>query len=125
VRTYATATKDAPKSKTTTKSTKPKKKAVAKKAVKKKTVVKKLKPKPRARPKRILTEEEKKKVVVKDLKAKALTQPKQLPQTAWTVLASEVSKANPTNPRIASGMVAAAAKYKSLSPAELEVTDPP
>lgn len=95
-----------------------------KKAVKK--VVKKLKPKLRGRPakKKILTEEEAKKVAVKDLKAKALILPKKLPHTAWTVLASEMSKANPTNPRVASGMVEASAKYKSLSPAELEVIDP-
>jgi len=127
-RTYATATKVAPKSKTTTKTAKPKKKPVAKKAVKKavKKVVKKLKPKLKARPpkKKILTEEEAKKAVVKDLKAKALILPKRLPRTAWTVLATEFSKANPTNPRVASAMVEASAKYKSLSPAELEVIDP-
>jgi len=133
-RTYTTATKVAPKSKTTTKTAKPKKKPVAKKAVKKavkkvakkKKVVKKLKPKLKARPpkKKILTEEEAKKAVVKDLKAKALILPKRLPRTAWTVLATEFSKANPTNPRVASAMVEASAKYKSLSPAELEVIDP-
>jgi len=97
------------------------KKAV-KKVAKKKKVVKKLKAKLRGRPakKKILTEEEAKKVAVKDLKAKALILPKKLPHTAWTVLASEMSKANPTNPRVASGMVEASAKYKSLSPAELE-----
>jgi hypothetical protein len=129
-RTYATATKVAPKSKTTTKTATPKKKPVAKKAVKKvakkKKVVKKLKPKLKGRTpkKKILTEEEAKKVVVKDLKVKALTLPKKLPQTAWTVLASEMSKAKPTDPRVVSGMVEASAKYKSLSPAELEVIDP-
>jgi hypothetical protein len=132
-RTYATATKVAPKSKTTTKTAKPKKpvakkavKKTVKKAAKKKKVVKKLKPKIKGRSpkKKILTEEEAKKVVVKDLKAKALILPKRLPRTAWTVLASEFSKANPTNPRVGTAMVEASAKYKSLSPAELEVIDP-
>lgn len=131
-RSYATATKVAPKpKKTTTKTVKPKK-AVAKKAVKKplkkvakkKKAVKKLKAKPRGRPKKVLTEEEAKKAVLKDLKAKALSLPKKLPQTAWVVFAAEESKANRTDPRGGSALVEAAAKYKSFSPTELEVIDP-
>ncbi|KAN0117406.1 hypothetical protein V8E51_003383 [Hyaloscypha variabilis] len=126
-RCYATATKAASKPKATTaKTAKP---AVAKKAVKKpvkklakKKVVKKLKAKPKGRPKKILTPEEAKKAaarqVVKEQKAKALSPPKNLPQTAWTVLASEWAKAHPEGKP--SPLIGASAKYKSLSPAELE-----
>ncbi|KAE9376948.1 hypothetical protein N431DRAFT_401543 [Stipitochalara longipes BDJ] len=128
-RCYATATKAASKPRAaTTKTAKPKKKAVARKAVKKpikkvakKKVVKKLKPKPKGRPRKILSAEEAKKDAVKAQKAKALSLPKNLPQTAWTVLASEWAKAHPSQPATGtSPLTAAAAKYKSLSPAELE-----
>jgi hypothetical protein len=129
-RCYATATKAASKPKATTAKTAKPKKAVAKKAVKKpvkklakKKVVKKLKAKPKGRPKKILTPEEAKKAaarqVVKEQKAKALSPPKNLPQTAWTVLASEWAKAHPEGKP--SPLIGASAKYKSLSPAELEV----
>jgi hypothetical protein len=131
-RTYATATKGAPKPKTTTTQKVKPKKAVAKKPVKKpvkkiatkKKIVKKLKPKGpvgRPRKKKVLTEDEKKKAAIKALKAKALSLPKKLPQTAWTVLSSEYSKAHSGVSMGAGGMVEAAGKYKNLSPAELEV----
>jgi hypothetical protein len=131
-RSYATATKTASKSKSaTTKTAKPKKKPSAKKVVKKpvkkvakkKKVVKKLKAKPRGRPRKIPTEEEKKKAALKVLKATALSPPKQKPQTAWTVLAAESAKANPSA-QLGSEMKAASTKYKSLTPAELEVLGP-
>ena len=130
-RDYATATRTAAKPRTTTTKTAKPKKAAAKKAVKKpvkkiakkKKVVKKLKAKPKGRPKKILTPEEAQKATVKELKVKALSPPKPLSQTAWTVLASEWAKANPSAKP--SPFLGASAKYKSLSPAELEVRDFP
>ena len=133
-RAYATATKAATKPKTTTtklaKSKKPVAKKAAKKpvkktATKKKKAVKKLKSKPVGRPRKILTEEDKKKAVVKALKAQALVIPKKLPWTAWMVFNAEDSRANPVSianagPR----MTDASNRYKSMSPAELEVIDP-
>lgn len=134
-RAYATATKAAPKSKkTTTKSAKPKNpvaKKAAKKPVKKtatkkkKKAVKKLKSKSVGRPRKILTEEDKKKAVVKALKAQALAIPKKLPFTAWMVFNAEDARANPVS--VANGgprSADAANRYKSMSPAELEVIDP-
>jgi hypothetical protein len=126
-RSYATATKAAPKPKTTKpKTTKPKK-AVAKKVVKKpakkvarKKAVKKPKPKPRKPAKKILTEEQARKVAVKDLKAKALSPPKQKPISAWTVLAAEYAKEHASS-MPSTGWKDASAKYKGLGPAELEV----
>jgi hypothetical protein len=134
-RTYVTATKAAPKSKTTTtkpaKSKKPVAKKAAKKPVKKvakkKTkAVKKLKPKPAGRPRtKILTEEERKKAVVKALKAQALAIPKKLPWTAWMVFNTENARANPVSIANAGPkMTDASNRYKSMSPAELEVINP-
>ena len=132
---YATATKAAPKSKTTaTKSAKSKKpvakkaakKPVKKTATKKRKTVKKLKSKPVGRPrKKIPTEEDKKKAVVKALKAQALAIPKKQPWTAWMVFNAEDSRANPVSVANAGPrMTDAANRYKSMSPAELEVIDP-
>ncbi len=56
---------------------------------------------------------------IKKLKEEALTTPKKLPATAYQVVCSEVAKANH-----AIGGKAAADKYKSLSPEELEVANP-
>jgi hypothetical protein len=134
-RAYATATKAAPKSKTTTTKSAKAKKPVAKKAAKKpvkkiatkkRKAVKKLKSRPVGRPrKKIPTEEDRKKAVVKALKAQALVIPKKLPWTAWMVFNAEDSRANPVSianagPR----MTDASNRYKSMSPAELEVIDP-
>lgn len=98
-----------------------KKKAVVKKKVapKKKKVV--LKKKPVVKKKVPVTEEQKAKAELKVLKAKALLEeePKGLPTTAWVVMASEALKAGETTLR--SGMPALSAKYKELSPSELEV----
>jgi hypothetical protein len=139
---YATATKAAPKSKTTTtkskttttksaKSKKPVAKKAAKKpvkktATKKRKTVKKLKSKPVGRPRtKIPTEEDKKKAVVKALKAQALAIPKKQPWTAWMVFNAEDSRANPVSVANAGPRMADAAnRYKSMSPAELEVIDP-
>ena len=139
---YATATKAAPKSKTTTtkskttttksaKSKKPVAKKAAKKpvkktATKKRKTVKKLKSKPVGRPRtKIPTEEDKKKAVVKVLKAQALAIPKKQPWTAWMVFNAEDSRANPVSVANAGPRMADAAnRYKSMSPAELEVIDP-
>lgn len=130
-RSYATATKAAPKPKTTkpttTKSKTAKPKAAANKVAKKpakkvarKKAVKKAKPKTRKPVKKILTEEQAKKVAVKDLKAKALSPPKQKPSTAWSVLVSEYVKEHAAAGS-GSGMKEASSKYKILSPTELEV----
>lgn len=110
--------------KSTTKKTAVKKKTTGRKkttATKKK---KKAAPKPK---KKVLTAEEKKKAVaakaekvekakVKAFKAAVLIPPKALPQTAFTVVLSELGKA-------AHGIqgAEASAKFKSLSPSELEV----
>ncbi|KAI9800095.1 MAG: hypothetical protein M1825_004277 [Sarcosagium campestre] len=86
---------------------------------KKKRVAVKAKPKPK---KKVLTEKQKalaatvkQRSELKALKDTALTAPKRLPSTAFTVLVAELS-------RSASGLqgAAASARYKSLSPDELE-----
>jgi len=121
-RSFATATKAAPKTKTTKATTTKPKKTATKKAVKKPTKKKATpKPKPKVRKpvKKVLTEEQKQKVVLKELKAKALSPPKKKPQNAWTVLASQYAKENGPN-MSSGGMKEAAAKYKSLSPEQLE-----
>jgi hypothetical protein len=127
-RLYTTATKVAPKSQTTKSKTARPKKAVAKKALKKpakkaakkKTVKKPAKKVAKKKPVKALTEEQVKKVAVKELKAKALSLPKQKPYTAWAVLLSEHSKEHASSMR-STGLKDAAARLKSLSPAELEV----
>lgn len=132
-RSYATAAKVVSKPRTTKSTTAKPKKAVAKKAAKKpvkkpvkkvakKKAVKKPVKKP-AKKKKILTEEQTEKLTLKELKAKALSFPKKKPQTAWSVLASEYTKEHAST-AFATGFKDAAVKYKSLSPAELEVIDP-
>lgn len=127
-RSYATATKASSKPKsTTTKTAKLKKKPAVKKAVKKplKKIAKKKKVlkkpvKKVVKKKKILSEEDAKKATVKALKAKALSIPKQKPAAAWTVFVAEYAAANPNVPLTAYA-TEAAAKYKSLTPPELEV----
>lgn len=129
-RCYATATKTVtkpkPKAKTATKTAKPKaaKKVVKKKkpAPKKKKVA--LKKKPAVKPKKKpvpLTEEQKLRAEIRELKVKALLaeEPKALPLTAWNVLLTEESKLGGLSASVR--MPAIAAKYKALSPEELEV----
>ena len=133
-RSYVTATKAAPKKSATKKpvakkpaarksAAKPKtKKAAPKKAVKKK-VVKKAKPK--VLKKKVLTEEEKVRLEVRKLKEAALSPPKDKPASAWTVLLSEThasSEGKGGKNEIGDVATASAAKYKSLAPAELEVS---
>jgi len=140
-RLYATATKAAPTTKAKIPATKakPKAKKVApkKKAVKKpvKKVVKK-KAKPKAKPvkkvKKPLTEVQKSKlaatkarVYLKELKEQALSPPSKPATTAWQVLLSEVTKQpQPAGQKydLASVAKEASAKFKSLTPAELEVS---
>jgi hypothetical protein len=89
-----------------------------KKALVKKPVVKKKKEKVP------LTEEEKLKVKLKALKIQALLgkEPKQLPATAWTLIFSEEMKLG--GKASAEKISEIAAKYKNLSPSELEVRLP-
>lgn len=95
-----------------------------KKPVKKKVAVKKVVKKP---VKKVLSDRQKAIAIarknldeVKALKATALTIPKKGPTTAWMVLNAEYSRAN--SGTATSNVTAAAAKYKSLSPSELEVS---
>jgi hypothetical protein len=124
-RSYVTATKTTPKKSTAKKpAAKPKtKKAAPKKAAKK--VVKKAKPKAK-KPlkKKVVTEEAKAKLELKSLKEKALSPPKGKPYTAWSVLLAENhgSSSIAGQGSIAQLSTASAVKYKSLTPAELEVS---
>jgi hypothetical protein len=125
-RTYATTTK----TKTTPASEakaakKPAKKAV-KKTITKKKVVKKVKAKPKAKVKKAkkeLTPEQKEKAKEKAekklLKEKALEIPKPKPATAWTVFLAEFLKGSTLSPQ--SKMTEGSAKFKALSPEQLEV----
>lgn len=95
---------------------KAKAKAVKKKPVKK--AVKKVAAKPKRKPKR-LTPEAKEKAHIKELKAAALfTAPKRKPQTVWLLVVAQEASKGTSAPVSAKG---ASAKYKSLSPAEIEV----
>ncbi|OCK86376.1 hypothetical protein K432DRAFT_399340 [Lepidopterella palustris CBS 459.81] len=140
-RSYVTATKEAPKTrvkKTTTTTTT--KKAAPKNTVtnlkttvaKKKTAPKKKKkPKAKAAPrkKRALTEKGKERKAKEDLrdsikeyKKKALVEPKPRPTTAWMIFSAEnLCSATPGSPRNTTEVLKAAAeKYKSFTPAEME-----
>ena len=141
IRSFATATKTsttARGTKTKSKSTTAKKSASG--ASKKVTAKSKAKPKrklakkPKKSVKKVLTEEQKArraevkaKEEVKALKAAALlSEPKQLPATAWSVLVSEYVKEQKSEmgqnfSGVTKSVVGAAAKYKSLGPAEREV----
>jgi hypothetical protein len=133
-RSYVTATKAAPKKSAAKKpvakkpaarksAAKPKaKKAAPKKAAKKK-VVKKAKPK--VLKKKVLTEEEKARLELRKLKEAALSPPKDKPSSAWTVLLAEThasSEVKGGKNELGDIATASAAKYKSLAPAELEVS---
>lgn len=103
---------------------KPKVKAKSKSKTKTKPKPKpkpKAKPKPRAR--KVLTAEEKaskkSKAVVAKLKESVLVAPKKLPDTAWLVINSEFIKGKGVT--VSSVSKEASAKYRSLSPEELEV----
>jgi hypothetical protein len=129
-RSYATTAKVVSKPRTTKPTANPLK-AVAKKAAKKpvkkpvkKVAKKKAVKKPVKKPakKKILTEEQAEKLALKKLKAKALSFPKNKPHTAWGVLLSEYTKEHAST-AYNTGFKDSAAKYKSLSPAELEVID--
>ncbi|RDL41967.1 uncharacterized protein BP5553_01946 [Venustampulla echinocandica] len=118
LRCYATATKVATKapSKTTksksagstTKAKKPAKKVAKKpKAVKKPA-------------KKVLTDKQRTAASIRDLKAKALTPPPNKPSTVWQLIFQESMKSKTREGGISDTAREAAAKYKSLSPAELE-----
>jgi hypothetical protein len=125
-----TATKAAPKKSAAKKpvakkpAAKPKaKKAAPKKAAKKK-VVKKAKPKV-LKKKKVLTEEEKAKLELRKLKEAALSPPKDKPSSAWAVLLAETHAASEVKGGkngLGDVATASAVKYKSLAPAELEVS---
>jgi hypothetical protein len=138
-RLYATTTKATTiaKPKTTKAKPKAKKAAPKKKAVKKpvKKVVKK-KAKPKAKPvkkvKKVLTEAQKSKLAatkervhLKELKELALSPPPRTGVSAWNVVLAELAKTTPqtAGQRVTVATIAkdASAKYKSLTPAELEV----
>ena len=140
-----------PKAHTGRTTTSPRKKAAPKAAATKKPAAPKKptksKPKPKARPKtkakakpkpkprrRVLTDQQKAKRIatkenldIKKLKELALAPPTQLPSTAWlvviqqTVKDGDAGKGLDARKRLGGSAKAAAAKYKSLSPEELEV----
>jgi hypothetical protein len=100
------------------------KKAAPKKAAKKK-VVKKAKPKKVLKKKKVLTEEEKAKLELRKLKIAALSPPKDKPSSAWAVLLAETHAASEVKGGkngLGDIATASAVKYKSLAPAELEVS---
>lgn len=132
-RAYATAVakkkpaarKPAPK-KATTKKTTAKKPATRKKVVAKKKPKKKAVKKPAPKKKKVLSERQKgliEKKMARDslaaLKVTALAEPKGKPETAWVLFFSE--KAKGASGKIVDAVKAAAAEFKNLSPAELEV----
>lgn len=130
-RSYATATKVAtkPKAKKTT-AAKPKTKkttkttpatAVKKPITKKKVVAKKPKPKAKKPVKKVLTEEQKSRADLKALKEAALSPPTKKPDTVWQAVLTETTRADGTGGDVALKSKSAAARYKSLSPAEIEV----
>ena len=121
-KTVTKVSKTSAKPKLKTKKAKAEAKAVKTKPVKKKAV-KKVAAKPKKKPRKVLTPAEKEKAIIKKLKADALfTAPKQKPATVWmSVVAQEMSK-GVSGP---AGIQVAAAKYKSLSPTEIEVRKPP
>lgn len=106
----------------------PKPKARTSAKAKPKTKAKaKSKAKPKVRVKKVLTAErvakataKKEKGRIQELKQKILTVPKELPRTAYAVVLTEMSK---TSHSLCGKE--AAAKYKSLTPEELEVTSHP
>ena len=124
-RSYVTATKAAPKKKSTAKqgAAKPKAKKAAPKKVVKKAVKKKVVKKTKPKAKKVLTEQQKTRADVKKLKETALATPKRLPSTAWSVVLDEATRGSAGGPSsIGSAATTAAAKYKALTPAELEVS---
>jgi len=131
-RLYATATKatqtPAPKKTSTAKAKTTKatpKKAAAKKPAKKKVkkaLAKKPKAKPKAKPKKkVLTVEQQKRAEIRELKKTALSPPKGTPSSAWTVLWADFVKQRRAGTSVKEVALEASAKYKSLTPAELEV----
>ncbi|KAH8663117.1 hypothetical protein BGZ60DRAFT_433127 [Tricladium varicosporioides] len=111
-----TTTTGNPKAKTTTRSTKAKTKP-AKKPIKKKLAAKK--PAPKKKVVKPLTEEQKKKAVIRELKKTALKPPKGLGSTPWIVFCGDnLSADNAVS--LKNSMSDIAAKYQSLSSAELE-----
>jgi len=99
------------------------KKPAAKKVKKqKKVAVKpKQKPKPKTKPKKVLTIEQKARAELRVLKATALEPPANKPSSAWKVLLKEVGNdPSQSGKTVAAFSKAAATKYKSLSPEELE-----
>jgi hypothetical protein len=112
-RTLATATKsDAGSAKTEKKA--PAKKKAAKKP--KKAASKKK----AAKPKKVLSPEAKAKLRLKLLKAAALSPPSQLPATSWAVMVKD-TLGGQTGSNVTVAIQDVSAKYKSLSPNELEV----
>jgi len=132
---YATATKttqtpapkktSAAKAKTTKATPKKATKKPAKKPVKKKVkkaVAKKPKAKSKTKPKKkVLTVEQQKRAEIRELKKTALSPPKGSPSNAWTVLWVDLVKQRRAETSVKEIGLEASAKYKSLTPAELEV----
>jgi hypothetical protein len=100
-------------------SAKTKKKAPAKKKAAKKP--KKVAAKKKAaKPKKVLSPEAKAKLRLKLLKAAALSPPSQLPATSWAVMVKD-TLGGQTGSKVTEAIQEVSAKYKSLSPSELEV----
>jgi len=95
-------------------------KAPAKKAPKKKVAKKVVKKKAKVVKKKVLTPEQQTRQKIRELKKVALSAPTRKPETAWMVMLDETrSGAAPGESQTV--MKTASAKYKSLSPEELQV----
>lgn len=68
-----------------------------------------------------MTTEEKERALLRKLRTEALKQPRFLPETAWLVLHAESAKNNPEKGGASQTIKSAAERYKSLTPAEMEV----
>lgn len=106
-------------------SSKPKAKKAPKKNATKK-LKKKVASKPKSaigRPKKVLTKEEETKLRIRSLKKVALSVPKMKPSRPWLVFIVEYIAENHTGQQQSLGLLskAASAKFKSLSPSEVEV----
>lgn len=100
----------------------PKTKSKAKPRIKAKpNLAKKAKAKAKAKPKpkKPLTEAQKTKKVIADLKVTALTPPGRIPSTAWSVFTNENLKKGSGS--VATQMKDLAARWKNVSPEQLEV----
>jgi hypothetical protein len=71
--------------------------------------------------KKVLTDEQKTRATIKKLKEAALPTPTKKPETVWSIMFASSKKKGESASTAKESTAAAAQKYKTLSPAELEV----